>query len=57
MNKLDGKKPPIRHFYGDPDTPSLPKEVLKEMWKAAYPRLGKKIGKIIIMGTGGEINE
>jgi len=44
--------------YKDPDIIDLPKEIQLQMYKALKPSLSEDIvkGKIIICGTGGEID-
>jgi len=61
LNKrLKGKGIDRIEFYPysyDPDIPNLSPDQLKRMWKAAKPRLGKYIGKVIICSTKGDIKK
>lgn len=45
----------VAEFYGtsDPDTPNLSSEQLKRIFECAKPKLGKPIGKVVIIGVHG----
>ena len=51
MSKLKGIQ--FNFDWGDPDYV----KITPEMWEAVKPKIqNKNIGKVIILGTGGEIN-
>ena len=61
--KLDGKHISfIEALYGcaDPDMPPMSPEDIKrrrEIYEQAKPKLNKSTGKIMIFGTGGDIDK